>query len=63
MGNINAPVNSKYLLNKKNFERIELDVLMYSGLPKHCFKRIDVPVDEYDGETVSVRTIIVSDNN
>ena len=38
-------------------------MLEYSGLTKDWFSRIDVPVDEYDGETVSIRTIIVSEKN
>ena len=63
MGNVNAPVNSKFILNKKNFHKSELEVLQFSGLSKEWFKCIDVPVDEFEGETVSIRTIIVSERN
>jgi pimeloyl-ACP methyl ester carboxylesterase len=42
---------------------MELEVLLYSGLSKEWFSRIDVPVGEFQNQTVSIRTIIISDKN
>jgi hypothetical protein len=63
MGNVNDPVKSKYILNKKNLQTLEMEVLLFSGLDERHFTRYDVPVGEFEGEIVTMRTIIVSDKH
>ena len=63
MGNVNDPVKSNYILNKKTLFKLELQVLLFSGLDIGYFTRYDVPVGEFEGEPVTIRTIIISDKH
>ena len=63
MGNVNDPVKSHYILNKKTLHQLEMEVLLFSGLDEHHFTRHDVPVGEFEGAPVTIRTIIISDKH
>jgi len=54
MGNVSEPVESKYNLSKENINRMELEMLRFSGLPQDWIWQTDVKVGKHDNEPVYI---------
>ena len=52
---------SKFILNEKNYQLLESNLLEYSGIPKKDIKQRNILVDTYHDMPVYVRTIIVGE--
>jgi pimeloyl-ACP methyl ester carboxylesterase len=63
MGNLLDKSTSKFILNDKNYNRLEMDLLLCSGLPKDHFEVQDVNIGQWGKEEVSLRTIICGDQS
>ena len=64
MGNsILKPVYSKWEFNQKVFKRLEMDVLLCSGLTQDYFKRINVSIGKFEEKNIEIHTIILSEKN
>jgi hypothetical protein len=63
MGNLLEKSTSKYILNEKNYQLLETNLLEYSGIPLKDIKQRSIEVDSYQGKPVTVRTIIIGDKN
>ena len=59
--NLFAPVKSKYIHNTNNLNKLESQLLTYSGLPRKWFRKEDVPSGKYQGQIIYQRTILVAE--
>jgi cephalosporin-C deacetylase-like acetyl esterase len=59
MGNLLEKSTSKYILNTKNYEYLESNLLEFSGLSKKEIRQKNVLVGTYHNEPIYTRTIII----
>ena len=62
-----SEVHSRFVLSAENLQRMEQDVLEFSGVPRDSIWRVGVEVGRLAGFgssiTTSIRTVIISDKN
>ena len=59
MGQLTRQSTSKFILNDKNFYRLEKNLVSFSGMPTEFIKIINVKVGTFQNETVYIKTIAV----
>ena len=61
MGNAMDESTSKYILDEKTLQYLEMQMLLCSGLPRDQIQQKDVKVGHFEGQDVTIRTIILGD--
>lgn len=63
MGNLLDKSTSKFILNQKNYDYLEKQLLLCSGLPKSHFEVQDINIGFWDKKDINIRTIICGDQS